>query len=266
MTEVQVRSHRPSYINALLIQSRGRPGLYACLACRNDRPGLHPFPECRKLLELSNSEHELGNKGALEDITSWHYPLCAINASHYNLWAQKLAHGLNCFEIWTFLMMKSIPNVGWSFYCVQITISASHFRELGVNVYAHLHGSQMPAGKLPAQSNLKPRRRGAGRIQSFEPMDLMGMDFLGPIRPLAEDSCQYVLVAVNYFTRFVWTNPYVDATEEAVVDFLYTSDVTFPAESARNAKDVTTTTTAEALTTIEADTTPATYVVEDSDV
>ncbi|EDN08635.1 predicted protein [Histoplasma mississippiense (nom. inval.)] len=45
MTELQVRSHRPSYINAILIQSRGRTEPHACLACRSAHPGLRPFPQ-----------------------------------------------------------------------------------------------------------------------------------------------------------------------------------------------------------------------------
>jgi Protein of unknown function (DUF3716) len=49
MNEHQVLSHRPSYINAILIQSRGRTEVQACLACRTG-PGLRPFPECRRLL------------------------------------------------------------------------------------------------------------------------------------------------------------------------------------------------------------------------
>ncbi|OJD20098.1 hypothetical protein ACJ73_08569 [Blastomyces percursus] len=48
ITEVQVRSHRPSYINVLLIQSRGQPEPHACTACR-DGPGFRPFPECRRV-------------------------------------------------------------------------------------------------------------------------------------------------------------------------------------------------------------------------
>lgn len=47
-TEQQIRTHRPSYVNALLIQSRGRPEVQACTACRGG-PGLRPFPECRRL-------------------------------------------------------------------------------------------------------------------------------------------------------------------------------------------------------------------------
>ncbi|EFW20818.1 conserved hypothetical protein [Coccidioides posadasii str. Silveira] len=45
MNEYQVLSHQPSYINAILIQSHGRPKVQACIACRGG-PGLCLFPEC----------------------------------------------------------------------------------------------------------------------------------------------------------------------------------------------------------------------------
>lgn len=44
----QIMTHRPSYINALLIQSRGRREEQACSACR-DGPRLRPFPECARV-------------------------------------------------------------------------------------------------------------------------------------------------------------------------------------------------------------------------
>ena len=44
----QIGSHRPSYINAILIQSRGQAPPRACLQCRGG-PGLRPFPECRRV-------------------------------------------------------------------------------------------------------------------------------------------------------------------------------------------------------------------------
>ena len=47
ITTAQIVSHRPSYINAILIQSRGQPANPGCLQCRNPRIGLRPFPECR---------------------------------------------------------------------------------------------------------------------------------------------------------------------------------------------------------------------------
>ena len=49
ITPNQVASHRPSYINAILIQSRGNVVLNPCTACQGSRPGLRPFPECRRL-------------------------------------------------------------------------------------------------------------------------------------------------------------------------------------------------------------------------
>lgn len=44
----QIQQHRPSYINALLIQSRGVGLAQPCTNCRFLR-GLRPFPECRHL-------------------------------------------------------------------------------------------------------------------------------------------------------------------------------------------------------------------------
>jgi hypothetical protein len=51
ITPNQVASHRPSYINAILIQNRGNVVLNPCTACQGSRPGLRPFPECRRLPE-----------------------------------------------------------------------------------------------------------------------------------------------------------------------------------------------------------------------
>jgi Protein of unknown function (DUF3716) len=49
MTPAQMGSHRASYINAILIQSRGVARNPPCGACAADRPGLRPFPECRRI-------------------------------------------------------------------------------------------------------------------------------------------------------------------------------------------------------------------------
>ena len=48
ITAAQIGQHRPSYVNAILIQSRGLQVHPACLQCRTG-PGLRPFPECRRL-------------------------------------------------------------------------------------------------------------------------------------------------------------------------------------------------------------------------
>ena len=44
----QIGQHRPSYINAILIQSRGQAASAACTQCRGG-PGLRPFPKCRSV-------------------------------------------------------------------------------------------------------------------------------------------------------------------------------------------------------------------------
>jgi Protein of unknown function (DUF3716) len=46
ITPEQVLMHRPSYINALLIQSRGVVQVPACTRCQRGRG---PFPECRRV-------------------------------------------------------------------------------------------------------------------------------------------------------------------------------------------------------------------------
>jgi Protein of unknown function (DUF3716) len=49
ITPKQVGSHRPSYINAILIQSRGNVVSSPCTGCQGPRHGPRPFPECRRL-------------------------------------------------------------------------------------------------------------------------------------------------------------------------------------------------------------------------
>lgn len=40
-------------------------------------------------------------------------------------------------------------------------------------------------------------------ITSLEPMQLVGMDFIGPLNPVAKNGSKYILLAVDYFSRFV---------------------------------------------------------------
>lgn len=47
ITPQQVMTHRPSYVNAILIQSRGVVSSPPCTEC--SRRGLRPFPECIRL-------------------------------------------------------------------------------------------------------------------------------------------------------------------------------------------------------------------------
>ena len=57
-------------------------------------------------------------------------------------------------------------------------------------------------------------------ITSLQPMDLMGMDFVGPITPNSVNGSVYILLAVDYFSRFLFAHATERNTGEAVVTFL----------------------------------------------
>ena len=66
-----------------------------------------------------------------------------------------------------------------------------------------------------------PRKRNAELrpIVRFQPMDLVGMDFFGPVKPACQATgAMYVLVVVDYFSRLVWTQAYASADQAAVFD------------------------------------------------
>lgn len=50
ITQQQVRTHRPSYVNAILIQSRGSLVPGGCSRCRRSPQLRRPFPECRRVV------------------------------------------------------------------------------------------------------------------------------------------------------------------------------------------------------------------------
>lgn len=57
-------------------------------------------------------------------------------------------------------------------------------------------------------------------ILKFHPFAMLGMDFLDPISPRYQATgAAYVLVVIDYFSRFVWAKACVSADQEAVHDF-----------------------------------------------
>lgn len=57
-------------------------------------------------------------------------------------------------------------------------------------------------------------------IINFEPFAMVGMDFLGPIKPTCSvTGAKYVLIVVDYFSRFVWAQTAPSANQAAVHDF-----------------------------------------------
>lgn len=49
-------------------------------------------------------------------------------------------------------------------------------------------------------------------IATFEPMSLVGIHFIGPLNPPAKDGSKYILVAVDYFSRFMFAEALPEAT------------------------------------------------------
>lgn len=51
-----------------------------------------------------------------------------------------------------------------------------------------------------------------------EPWDIVYIDFMGPITPVSADSYAYILINIDYLTRFLNATATVKATAEAVCD------------------------------------------------
>ena len=65
----------------------------------------------------------------------------------------------------------------------------------------------------------------AGQLRSviqFGPMDMIGMDFVGPITPACEATGNsYILIVVDYFSRFLWAVGLKKADETSTVKALF---------------------------------------------
>jgi len=73
------------------------------------------------------------------------------------------------------------------------------------------HACQMKAHR-PIKADVQP-------IQVFEPMAMVGMDWLGPVTPAdLGTGAAYVLLVVDYFSRFIWAKAYQFHTATEVVD------------------------------------------------
>ncbi|RDI83557.1 hypothetical protein Vi05172_g6513 [Venturia inaequalis] len=64
-------------------------------------------------------------------------------------------------------------------------------------------------------------------ILTIAPMDLVGMDYVGPMNPIAVSGAKFILIVVDYFTRFVWAKAVPKADSQATSDFLNEIAATF---------------------------------------
>jgi hypothetical protein len=80
-----------------------------------------------------------------------------------------------------------------------------------VDVKAFIGACQICQATGPRLREGVPRQ-----ITAFRPMMLFGMDFMGPISPAGPRGKRYILVGVDYFTRFIFTASLPEATAFAV--------------------------------------------------
>ena len=70
-------------------------------------------------------------------------------------------------------------------------------------------------GPLRPSAGIKP-------IVHLQPMDMLGMDFIGPIAPMSNSGNRYIVILVDYFTRYMFAQAVPNATGEAARNLLET--------------------------------------------
>jgi hypothetical protein len=64
------------------------------------------------------------------------------------------------------------------------------------------------------------RSQTSARVTVNAPMEVLGLDFVGPFPKLDGVGVYYILIAIDYFTRFVWAKATPNAKSETAIDFL----------------------------------------------
>lgn len=68
-------------------------------------------------------------------------------------------------------------------------------------------------GPLRPSTGIRP-------IVHLQPMDMLGMDFIGPIAPVTSAGNRYIIILVDYFTRYMFAKAVTHATGEAAKNLL----------------------------------------------
>lgn len=100
--------------------------------------------------------------------------------------------------------------------CVRRLIGKAYWPSRNKDVAAY-------CGSCESCQKMGPLRRN-GRlphpILQVQPMDMIGMDYLGPISPRTSSGMLYVLIVVDYFSRMVWLQPVANADSVSTAKFL----------------------------------------------
>jgi transposase InsO family protein len=65
---------------------------------------------------------------------------------------------------------------------------------------------------------LRPSR-GLLPIIQVQPLDVLGIDYIGPIRPVPQSGAKYIVIAVDYFTRYLFARAVPTATSANSLEF-----------------------------------------------
>ncbi|PKI65581.1 hypothetical protein CRG98_014081 [Punica granatum] len=115
-------------------------------------------------------------------------------------------HGGNCGPHMNGLMLaKKIMRLGY-YWSTMETNCVKHVR--------HCHRCQVYADQIKAPPNeLRP-------MTAPWPFSMWGMDVIGPINPKASNGHMFILVAIDYFTKWIEAITLASVTAKAVARFL----------------------------------------------
>lgn len=82
-----------------------------------------------------------------------------------------------------------------------------------VTKWCHSCDACQRLGPLRPSSMLTP-------ILQLQPMDMMGIDFIGPFSPVSQGDGKYIIMAVDYFSRYLWARVAVSNHGHIVEAFL----------------------------------------------
>ncbi|RKF59802.1 hypothetical protein OnM2_057042 [Erysiphe neolycopersici] len=64
------------------------------------------------------------------------------------------------------------------------------------------------------------RSQTSARVVVSEPMELLGIDFIGPFPSFSGVRKKWILIAVDYFSRYIWTEAVERSDSDTVINFL----------------------------------------------